>query len=115
MTSPNGLPSGASNNTLCIEVFLLTKEGVSENLNLEVQHWIDEVWMPSNPKWERVWKTGQDLSTIAEKQTLRFEDDFVHKPEVRSGEHGRLLLRLFAKQDSRNWRDWLVLKILPDL
>lgn len=101
--------------SLGVEVCMPVEAGHLPNLAERAEAWLKNVWMPKNQYWERVWKTGGDWNTVAENELLAFEDDFLSSPEIRLKDDTQMLIRVFVRSSSKNWRDWLVLKLVPDL
>jgi hypothetical protein len=101
--------------SFCVEVCMSVETGNVSELVLRVRNWIKNAWEPRNKSWERIWRTGTNLNRIAERESLAFESDFLNSPEVLPGDGSQILLRLQVRPSSKNWRDWLVLKFLPDL
>jgi hypothetical protein len=110
-----GLNSMSENREeVCVEV-CLTTENCSLDLGNRIQDWLNDVWMPNNQEWERVWRTGAHLEIVVERQILKYDDDFSRAPEILPKDSLRLLVRLYVNWPSKNWREWLVSRILPDL
>lgn len=93
----------------------LTADTPSVNaLSIELAYWLVSDWMPRNQVWTWSGRTGPGLSVNADK-TLHYADDFSAPPEPFSSEGGSLMLRLKGKASSKFWRDWLVLRLFPDI
>ena len=106
---PRRRPDGS----FCVEVTFVTTTK-DESLAGKIQQWLTEAWVPSNTTWLRTWRTGPDLS-IERPELLHYWDEFLSTPAVMSmGTEFRL--QLHGKDPQRKlWKDWLILRILPDL
>jgi hypothetical protein len=76
-----------------------------------MQSWTDDVWTPRNIEWIRVWRGG----TYEETEILSYRQDFVRSPEILLKDKSTLLITLYVRRPSRQWKDWLVLRLMPDL
>jgi len=78
----------------------------------EVQgSWSNE-WMPKNKEWLRVWNRGHKSEST---EALRYDDEFSDAPQLVRCDESQLRFRLFGKSSAKWWRDWMVLRIIPDL
>jgi|SRR5271165_1722717 len=107
-------PKRNEDGSFCVEVCVSVAGNISEDHASRIQGWIDDVWMPRNKTWKRVWRTGANLATIKE-EMLSYDDEFLRPPKIVSCENSELRFRLFGKYSANFWRDWLVLRIMPDL
>ena len=71
------------------------------------------MWAPRNKTWARECKTGPGL-TVERPEILEYEDELSAPPEVISCEGSELRFRLRGKGE-KLWKDWMVMRILPDL
>ncbi len=79
---PRTQQSTSSNNgSACVEICLTIAENHIPGVAQRMQSWIDDVWIPDNREWVRVWKTGVNLE-ISEAEILKYEDDFLRSPEI---------------------------------
>jgi len=67
--------------------------------------------MPNNMDWHRIWRAG----TNTQKELLRYYDEFYDPPTVSRRDESHLLLLLRVRWPSSIWKDWLALRIIPDL
>jgi hypothetical protein len=107
-------PVRKTDGSFCVEIGLSAAPGAIMEFSARVQTWILTDWMPYNSIWKREWRTGNNLQTVDE-QVLNFEDEFIGAPEVIGFETSVLQLRVFGKASAKFWKDWLILKFLPDL
>jgi len=81
----------------------------------KVQRWIEDVWMPGNVSWRQAWRTGPEGSRAILEEHL-YADSFRSPPSVSSTDVGQLHMVLEGNRRRRTyWRDWLILKLTPDL
>jgi hypothetical protein len=107
-------PAVRADGSFDVEVGIGVAEAVGDELKQKVEGWISECWMPNNLSWTRHWQRAADRATVRE-ENLNYGDDLLAAPEVISCTDSTLRIRLVGKFGSKFWRDWLVLKILPDL
>jgi hypothetical protein len=98
-----------------IEICMRLAEDYTPDLGRRIQAWIHDIWMPTNLEWERVWKTGANLDIIAKRERLQYGDDFLRSPQISLTDNSKLLVHLCIKLPAKNWRDWFILRFLPDL
>jgi hypothetical protein len=106
-------PARKKDGSFCVKICVGLTPGGSEDLASQIEKWMREDWMPRNSTWKRLWRTGPSLS-IANEETLRWEDEFLRPPEVSIIESSKFCFKLFGKR-TKFWRDWLVSRLLPDL
>jgi hypothetical protein len=103
-----------SDGTFCVEICVGLLSTDTKHLAALMQHWILEEWMPNNSAWTIDWRTGKNLS-ITREETHFYKDDFIKPPNIISTEDSKLRLRLYGSKSTTFWRDWLIMKIMPDL
>ena len=89
---------------------LTTKNTIA--LQQEIQSWWSNEWVPKNETWRRVWNKGSSHERV---ELLRYADEFSSAPRVVACEGGELRFHLEGKASAKFWKDWLVLRLLPDL
>jgi len=117
LTEPNDgviFPKRRPDGSFCVEVTLAANTN-DEDLGGRIRQWLTEVWMPSNTAWLRVWKTGPGLS-VERPELLHYGDEFLSPPILISSVAAEVRFQLRGRDPKQKlWRDWLVLRILPDL
>jgi hypothetical protein len=83
------------------------------DLGRRIQEWLTKAWAPRNKTWLRVWRTGPGL-TIERLEVLVYEESFSTPPEVISCDRSELRFRLRGR-GAKLWKDWIVMRMLPDL
>ena len=117
LTAPNDsvyFPRRRPDASFCVEVTLEAHTN-DENFARKIEQWLTDVWVPSNATWHRSWKTGPDLS-VERIELLQYFDEFLSAPTITSSGAAGIRLQLNGRDTKRkSWKDWLVLRILPDL
>jgi hypothetical protein len=85
--------------------FPVVKEA-EPNLAEAIQAWIQDTWMPKNKEWNN--------KSRLEPRLVLYRDTFYSEPKI-SESSGLLILNLDTNLSSKEWRDWLVLKIIRDM
>jgi hypothetical protein len=112
--SPAQFPARSADGTFCVVIGVEMSGSVQGDLVPRIRAWISDAWMPGNATWAREWRTGSDLAT-SRVEELHFNDEFTGPPEVSAGSTSELQLRLRGKKTSKFWKDWLVLRLVPEL
>jgi hypothetical protein len=109
------LPKIRADGSWCVEVTIPVRSDDEIGLRERVQQWWTDVWVPNRNSWRRVGRTGPQLREEVV-ETLTYTDQFSAAPHVVFCKDSQLKFRLEgSRHPSSAWKDWLVLRILPDL
>jgi hypothetical protein len=111
MTGPT-FPARLADGSFCVEVGLSLLGG---DLKAEksMQRWFAKMLSPKNEVWERVWRTGTGLQD-EHFERLSYWNEFSSPPAVKVRSSSEVQLRFYGKADSKFWKDWIFLKIIPE-
>jgi len=111
---PAKFPKIRADGSFCVEVTVSVRSNDEIGLGERVQQWWKDVWVPDRGLWQVVSRTGPQLREV-EVETQAYTEVFSAAPHVVFCKDSQLKFRLEGRRLSRVWRDWLVLRILPDL
>ena len=97
-----------------MEVTVSVRSSDEIALGERVQQWWTDVWLPDRNSWRVVIRTGPQLREEVV-ETLTYTEEFSAAPHVVFCKDSQLRFQLKGRRPSKVWRDWLVLRILPDL
>jgi hypothetical protein len=101
-------PKRLKDGSFCVEIALSITTNEPEILLCKLKEWFVK-WGEANKRWTRVWSNR-------EIEELFYEHEFKHLPHLVSCSTTELRILLEGQPDSKKmWKDWLVLRILPEL
>ncbi len=92
----------------CVEIRVSVSADDVGSLSKQIAAWILNEWLPANKIWTQSWRPGGD-------QIHYYEDEFAGAPKISHGPGEEICITLRGQKTARFWRDWFVLRMLPDL
>jgi len=105
-------PKRRPDGSFCVEVVVPVATTDPEKLLPRVSEWATR-WVNSNRLWVRQWKSGENLREV-QPEELHYDAEFESGPRA-TYDSGFLKLRFEGRSSAKWWKDWLVLRFLPDL
>ena len=101
-------PRRSVDGTFCVAaVFFVASQDLVQ-LQTNLQTWLQE-WVDKNRSWTWNFETGGE-------QTFYYTDEFRSVPLAEILSASEIQIKLFGQPTSQKmWKDWLVLKIIPDI
>lgn len=107
-------PKPKVDGSICVEVTIPVRSDDDTDLGERIQQWWTDVWLPERGTWRVVFRTGQDLRRV-DVEILEYTEEFSAAPHVVFCKDSKLRFRLEGRRSTKVWKDWVILRILPDL
>lgn len=82
------------------------------NIGRDIQDWWSNEWGPKNKEWVRVWNRGHEREFT---EVLRYDEEFADAPQFVSCDESQFRFRLLGKSTAKWWKDWIALRVIPDV
>jgi hypothetical protein len=83
-----------------------------KSIGSSIQDWWSKEWTPANKQWVQICNKGYKSEFT---RVWQYDDEFSKPPQLVSSTRAKLRFRLLGKSSAKWWKDWMVLRIIPDL
>jgi hypothetical protein len=104
-------PARREDGTFQVEIVMSVTADGAGSLCADIQEWWNNEWFPKNQIWRRIWTSAGSESI----EDLTYCDEFSSPPRVLPGDSPQLHLVLEGKSSAKWWKDWMVMRVIPDL